>query len=217
MRYAPLVRSLGGPSHRSPQWGLGAGCASRPLSKHPPSRRTAVGSGCALLSTKSFHPCTVVSRFFMLAPSGPRGSQFRGAAHPPPVCQPLPPAPCCDPVSQRAHLPCLPLPLEMTSTCKDYAQPPGPPTADSLSERCNRKPWPPPSRRPPLSLRPPPCTASSPPTSYLHSSVSRMVSPVAPLKDAQGMNTASGRQPKALERIRSGCASMCFSPWFFRL
>ena len=69
----------------------------------------------------------------------------------------------------RTQLPCLPLPRPMTRTCKDYAPPPGTQTADSLSDRCSRKPWPPPSRRHPLGLRPHPYTASSPPTSSVAS------------------------------------------------
>jgi len=74
----------------------------------------------------------------MLVPSGPPGVQLRGEAHPLPVCLQPPLVPCRAPVSRRAYLPCLPLPRPKTRTCNDYAPPTRPPTADKLSERCNR-------------------------------------------------------------------------------
>jgi hypothetical protein len=58
----------------------------------------------------------------------------------------------------------LPPPLEsgpMGRTCEHKAEHAGPPTAESLPERCKPEPWPPPSCRHPLSPHPRPLAVTS--------------------------------------------------------
>ena len=90
----------------------------------------------------------------------------------------------------------FPLPHPMKRTCKDKAQHPGPPTAETLSELCKQEPWPPSSRRHPLGLRPHPYAAASPPTSYLHSSglppTSEVMAKVSPALSYPGLFRVTG-------------------------
>jgi hypothetical protein len=80
--------------------------------------------------------------------------------------RPRPPPP------NRPALLAFPPHLPTGRTCEHKAEHAGPPTAESLPERCKRKPWPPPSCRSPLSPHPRPLvvtghlTSSPPPPSW---------------------------------------------------
>jgi hypothetical protein len=72
--------------------------------------------------------------------------------------------------------PYSPASRSMGRTCEHKAEHAGPPTAESLPERCKQEPWPPPSCRHPLSPHPRPLAV----TSHLTSSPPPGVGPVFP-------------------------------------
>ena len=84
--------------------------------------------------------------------------------------------PAAPPPPNRPALLAFPPHLPTGRTCEHKAEHAGPPTAESLPERCKRKPWPPPSCRSPLSPHPRPLVVtghltSSPVDDYVTSFV----------------------------------------------
>jgi hypothetical protein len=94
---------------------------------------------------------------FLSSPPPARASVSSAAqsAHCPPASRTHQP-PTAPPPPNRPALLAFPPPLPMERTCEHKAEHAGPPTGESLPERCKQEPWPPPSCRHPLSPHPRP-------------------------------------------------------------